>query len=656
MKRVRMLVASALLAAAGAATSAAAHASATLEFNNPVLRQRADPHVTLHTDGWYYYAATVPEYNRLEIRRTRDLNQLAEAERKVIWRKHAKGQMGAHIWAPEIHHIDGKWYIYFTAGEAEKVWEIRPYVMVNESANPLQGEWKELGRVNTGWESFSLDATTFAHQGQRYYVWTQRGRTPEEGKGTNIYIAKMKNPTTLEGPAVLLTKPDYAWEKVKHEVNEAPSVLIRNGKVFMTYSAAATDASYSLGLLTAPANANLLDPKSWTKSPEPVFKTSEKNGMYGPGHNSFTTTPDGKTDLLVYHARDYRDIKGDSLRDPNRHTRVQVLGWKADGTPDFGEPVADQGKVAPKPLFRDPIHDGAADPVLVYAGDGGRWIMFYTNRRANVAEAKGVAWVHGTHIGMAESTDGGATWQYIGKANIELPAELGGDKATHWAPEIVRDGQGLWHMFLTVVPGVFDTWAHPRHIVHLTSMDLRNWNDPRKVALVNDKVIDAAVARLPEGGWRMWYNNEADKKSIYYADSPDLETWTQKGKAVGDQSGEGPKVFRWQGKWWMVTDVWRGLGVYRSDDALNWTRQPANLLQQPGKGVDDQVIGGHPDVVVSGDRAWLFYFTHPGRTPDPKRDDFEGRRSSLQVVELKQDGEWLKAERDLPTRVALPGK
>jgi GH43 family beta-xylosidase len=118
-------------------------------------------------------------------------------------------------------------------------------------------------------------------------------------------------------------------------------VLVKNGRVFLTYSASATDANYAMGMLTASADANFLDARSWTKSPEPVFKSSPANGQWGPGHNSFTTTPDGKTDILVYHARDYRDIVGDSLHDPNRHTRAQVITWRADGTPDFGEPVAD---------------------------------------------------------------------------------------------------------------------------------------------------------------------------------------------------------------------------------------------------------------------------------------------------------------------------
>jgi GH43 family beta-xylosidase len=139
----------------------------------------------------------------------------------------------------------------------------------------------------------------------------------------------------------MLSRPEYAWEKVKYEVNEAPAVLVKNGRVFLTYSASATDANYCLGLLTAPAGGNLLDAATWRKSPVPVFVSSAENGQYGPGHNAFTTTPDGKTDILVYHARNYRDIVGDPLKDQNRHTRAQVLHWRQDGTPDFGMPVAD---------------------------------------------------------------------------------------------------------------------------------------------------------------------------------------------------------------------------------------------------------------------------------------------------------------------------
>jgi GH43 family beta-xylosidase len=314
-----------------------------VDFKNPLLRQRADPHVTLHTDGQYYFTATVPEYDRIEIRRTRDLNSLSTAETKVIWRKHDSGEMSHHIWAPEIHHIDGKWYIYFTASRADAIWEIRPFVLMSDAADPFKGDWQELGRIKTGWEGFSLDGTTFVHQGKRYFAWTQRGRTPEqggkdEGKGTNIYIAEMTSPTAITGRAVMLSKPEFEWETRKYEVNEGPAVLIRNGRVFMTYSASATNHNYCVGLLTADADADLLDPASWKKSPQPVFQSSEARGIYGPGHNSYTTTRDGKSDLFVYHARDYKEIQGNELQDPNRATRAKVLKWKADGSPDFGEP------------------------------------------------------------------------------------------------------------------------------------------------------------------------------------------------------------------------------------------------------------------------------------------------------------------------------
>lgn len=329
---------------------AASSASAAAGFANPLVPQRADPHVTLHGDGYYYYTATVPEYDRIELRRSRSLDGLGKAEASVVWRKHASGPMSRNIWAPELHHIDGKWYLYFTAGRADAPFDIRLYVLENAASNPLEGEWIERGQLRTGWESFALDATTFTLNGQRYLAWTQRPPGANRHM-TAVYIARMASPLAIEGPATMLTTPEYAWEKMTHHVNEAPAVLVKNGRVFMTYSASATDASYCLGLLTAPVTADLLDPKAWTKSPLPVFRSSAENGQYGPGHNSFTTTPDGKQDVLVYHARNYREIKGDSLFDPNRATRAQVIAWRPDGTPDFGAPVADASveRQAPQP-------------------------------------------------------------------------------------------------------------------------------------------------------------------------------------------------------------------------------------------------------------------------------------------------------------------
>lgn len=311
------------------------------------------------------------------------------------------------------------------------------------------------------------------------------------------------------------------------------------------------------------------------------------------------------------------------------------------------------GKTASKPLYRDPVYDGAADPVVIWNPKAKKWWMFYTNRRANVPDLSGVAWVHGTPIGIAESSDNGATWKYVGTANIKLPDSFGGKNATLWAPDVTRGDDGKWRMFLTVVPGIFENWNHPRDIVELTSSDLQNWNYERTLKLSSDRVIDAAIMKMPNGVWRLWYNNERDKKSIYLAESTDMKSWTDKGKVVGDKPGEGPKIFRWQGKYWMIVDQWKGLGVYRSDDAENWTAQAENLLSGAGTGADDEVQGQHPDVVVSENRAYLFYFTHPGRRENAPKNFAEQRRSSIQVVELKLKDSWLSVDRNLPTQIRL---
>ena len=308
-------------------------------ITNPLIEQRADPWCMRHTDGDYYFTATVPEYDRIELRRASTVAGLRNADPKVIWRKHAKGPMSYHIWAPEIHYIDGKWYVYFAAGRAEDIWVIRMYVLECDAPDPLTGKWIEKGQLKTNWESFSLDATTFEHNGRHYLVWAQKD--PKIRGNTNLYIAQMGSPWSIEGEQIMITRPEYDWERIGFWVNEGPAVLMRNGRIFVSYSASATDHNYCMGLLIAKASANLLDPKSWHKSPVPVFKSCPSNSQYGPGHNSFTVSPDGKTDLLVYHARNYKDIQGDPLRNPDRHTRVQKLGWKQDGTPDFGEPVPD---------------------------------------------------------------------------------------------------------------------------------------------------------------------------------------------------------------------------------------------------------------------------------------------------------------------------
>jgi len=302
-------------------------------FDNPLVLQRADPFITKADDGNYYFIATVPEYDRIEIRKSATINGIKEAMPVVVWRKHSEGPMGNHIWAPELHRINGKWYIYFAAGTAENKWEIRMYALSNPEEDPTRGEWKEEGRIETNRDDFSLDATTFILKGQRYYLWTERASL--DVTDTGLYIARMTSPTTIDEKQVVISKPEYEWETKGHRVNEAPAVLIRHGKIFVTFSASATDANYCIGLLWADQDADLTNPSSWHKLPEPVFASLEKFNRYGPGHNSFTISEDGKSDLMVYHARNYKDISGEPLYTPiseflngqNKECLILAMNW-----------------------------------------------------------------------------------------------------------------------------------------------------------------------------------------------------------------------------------------------------------------------------------------------------------------------------------------
>lgn len=307
---------------------------------NPLVRQRADAQVFRHSDGWYYMTGSVPEYDRLVLRRAKTIAGLATAQERVLWRHLASGPLSGFIWAPEMHLIDGRWIMYFAAGPSgggEDVFRIRTHAVACDGPDPMTGKWDVLGQFQMAWDSFNLDSTSFVHRGTRYFAWAQR----EDGIDTNsnLYIAPMASPLTLAAKPARLSVPTLDWEIQGFKVNEAPAVLARNGHLFMTYSASATDARYCMGMLSVRDDADIMDPVKWTKSQVPVFKSSPKNKVWGPGHNSFTVDEKGR-DMLVYHGRDYEKINGDPLFDPNRHTRVQPFRYTAEGVPDFGEPVA----------------------------------------------------------------------------------------------------------------------------------------------------------------------------------------------------------------------------------------------------------------------------------------------------------------------------
>jgi hypothetical protein len=302
---------------------------------------------------------------------------------------------------------------------------------------------------------------------------------------------------------------------------------------------------------------------------------------------------------------------------------------------EAGVPGA-SGKIAPRPLYRDPPFDAPTDPAFCFNAEQKKWFMYYTARRATATNAPGVTWVHGSNIGMAESSDGGATWTYRGTADINYGKDVHPNDYTYWAPEVIWVA-GTYHMFLTFVPGIFTNWNYPREIVHLTSTNGVKWDALGPIDLKSDKVIDACVIQLPNGGWRMWYKDERKPKPLSYADSADLQTWEPKGNAVTNFSGEGPKVIHWKDRYWLIADCWRnGMRVWSSDDCTNWKLQ------------DEALFGNHGDIVASGNRAWWFYFNGPNST------QHNGRTTAINVVELSVAGEKLiPGDSEKPTYIDL---
>lgn len=309
-------------------------------FTNPVLTSGPDPWV-LQKDDWYYVTHTTGKDLRLY--RTKKMSDLRNAEVKTVWTPHAAGMNSKQIWAPEIHFIHGKWYFYYAADDGLNE-NHRMWVLENDSADPFLGIWVDRGELELQNDKWAIDGTVLEHEEDLYFLWS--GWEGDVNVRQVIYISKMAGPMTADGGRVLISKPDFSWEKNGGipEINEAPQVLKKNDKIFVIYSASGcwTD-DYALGMLTASADSDLLDPASWKKHPEPVFEKNPSGQAFGPGHNSFFTSPDGTEDWILYHANPQ---PGQGCGG-NRSPRMQKFAWTGDGLPDFGEPVALGSRIAP---------------------------------------------------------------------------------------------------------------------------------------------------------------------------------------------------------------------------------------------------------------------------------------------------------------------
>lgn len=305
-------------------------ASGPASFTNPLLPSGPDPWIT-QDGGTYYYMNTLGD--RLAIRRTRDVTRLADAAERTVWTPPATGDHARSIWAPELHRIEGRWFLYYSAAAAGHDDDAHRgiFVLENDAADPLTGTWIDRGRINTA--RAGIDGTTFAYRGQRYLVYS-----PYVGPDSDLAIARMANPWTLTGEERIIARPDLPWERQGgRQILEGPEFLAGpRGDLFLTYSASACwSDDYALGLLHAAPGSDPTDPASWTKSPRPVLAKNPAANVYATGHNGFFTSSDGREQWIVYHANTGPGRGCTGQRSP----RIQRVGWSRDGRPVFPVPV-----------------------------------------------------------------------------------------------------------------------------------------------------------------------------------------------------------------------------------------------------------------------------------------------------------------------------
>lgn len=315
-------------------------ASARTTFTNPVLGQGADPFVTV-VKGRYYYVQSSTDGTGVSLRSATSLATLALAPEKEVYTGRSGSSTCCEWWAPELHQIGGRWYIYVAADDGDNDHH-RSYVLESDD---IDGPYRLAGQLRLPGDRWAIDATVFTTGDRSYVVWS--GWPGKTNGQQNLYLARLTSPTRTSGPAVLVSAPELDWETkagtVGVLVNEGPAALVRDGKVYLSYSGSGCwTPDYALGLLTADAGADLTKASSWRKSSTPVFSGSEASGEYGTGHNSFFTSPDGSQTWFTYHA--VTTPEGSCGAD--RQVYAQPLTFAADGTPQFGAPSGSETPLA----------------------------------------------------------------------------------------------------------------------------------------------------------------------------------------------------------------------------------------------------------------------------------------------------------------------
>ncbi len=325
----------------GVATSEpAAETGAT--FVNPIHDPGPDPWVFQVGDTYYVTYTTGRNVTVIEAEK---MSELAEAQSRVVWTPPASGMNSGQIWAPEIHRIDGTWYVYYAASDGNND-NHRMWVLANEDADPLSDHWEDLGQLELPGDKWAIDGSPVMIDGQWYFAWS--GWEGDANGEQDIYLARMDSPTEVSGTRLCLLQPEAAWESAGTDptVVEGPQFISHDGSLFLFYSAGGcwTDG-YSLGALQLQIGDDPMDPNSWSRlDRNPLLTTNASARAYGPGHNSFFTSPDGSESWILYHA----NPEAGQGCGGKRSTRMQPFTWSADGLPVLGEPVA-LGRSLPVP-------------------------------------------------------------------------------------------------------------------------------------------------------------------------------------------------------------------------------------------------------------------------------------------------------------------
>ncbi len=317
------------------ATAVSVHAQVVSDLYNVVMQDGADPSIVHHTDGYYYRSRTTG--GNVTLWRMKSLSGVGTGESKVIWNPTAGTGYSSDIWAPEIFYYPdtAKWYVYFAADDGTNA-NHRMYVVESAGADPFTGSWTFKGQVKDSTNFWAIDGTVFELGTQLYMIWS--GWPGTSGSAQNLYIASMSNPWTISSSRVMIASPSYSWETSTSPIEEGPEVLIQNNKINVIYSGNASwTNNYCLGLLTASTTSNLLSASSWTKKSTPIF--SSANGIFGPGHCTFTTSPDYTEDWIVYHDSRWSGAGW------TRQVRMQKYTWNSDDTPNLGSPVSHDSRI-----------------------------------------------------------------------------------------------------------------------------------------------------------------------------------------------------------------------------------------------------------------------------------------------------------------------